>query len=325
MARWSLILVSLLAVGGGYGYLRIQSLDEPLGHGDKSISVNVKPGMRFDQVVQLLEDAEAIRDPLVFSLYARYTKADRGIKAGEYFVDLGWTPKKLLKALREGSLPKQIRVTIPEGFNRWQVADRLSKRGLVDRARFLRRVEREGLEGRLFPETYLFRSDAETDDVINRLLAQFNREIKVILAGRPIDDLDRLINLASLVEKESKHPEDQKKVARVFANRIALGMKLQTDPTCIYGESTYRMKPHPRNCRDPKSRYSTYVIKGLPPTAIANPGRTAIAAVLAPYDGPDAEDLIFFVAKRDGSGTHYFSKTLDQHRRAINKYLRKRK
>ena len=91
-------------------------------------------------------------------------------------------------------------------------------------------------------------------------------------------DVDRLVNLASLVEKESKKPLDQRKVARVFVNRLARKMKLQTDPTCVYGASTYKQVPHPRYCRDPNSRYSTYIIDGLPPTAIANPGRGALVS-----------------------------------------------
>ena len=227
--------------------------------------------------------------------------------------------------MSEGTQPAQTKVTIPEGFNRWQIADLLTRKGLIDRAKFLRRVERENLEGRLFPETYLFRTDTNTDAVLARLTGQFNTVLKSVLGDRKAVDIKRLINVASLVEKESKKPLDQRKVARVFANRIAINMKLQTDPTCVYGESLYTKVPHPRYCKDPNSRYSTYVIKGLPPTPIANPGRTALAAVLNPYDGPGAETLLFFVAKRDGTGTHHFSATHGEHSKAIDRYLRKKR
>lgn len=325
VARLGIVLLVIILALGAYSWVRVQSLDEPLGHGDQSVTVEIKPGMGFNRIVTTLGEAGVLKDPLVFKLYVKWVKADRGIKAGTYVIDLGWTPKRLITALREGTLPAQTRVTIPEGYNRWQIADLLSKKGLIDRVRFLRAVERDNLEGRLFPETYFFGSDATTDEVIARLTGQFDKELKAVLGGKTVTDLNRFINLASLVEKESKHPLDQKKVARVFENRIARKMKLQTDPTCVYGESLYTKVPHPRYCKDPNSRYSTYVIKGLPPTAIANPGRTAMAAVLAPYDGPNADKLLFFVAKRDGTGTHHFSTTYAEHNRAVDRYLRKKK
>ena len=322
------LLVSLLviaALGAGYGVLKIQSLDEPLGHGDKTATVEITQGMGFNAIVDTLERAGVLKDPLTFKLYGKWTKADRGIKAGTYVIDLGWTPKRLLVALREGTLAAQTKITIPEGYNRWQIADLLSRKGLIDRTKFLRRVEAEGLEGRLFPETYMFRTDTTTDAVLARLTGQFKTVLKSVLAGQPATDVNRLVNLASLVEKESKKPLDQRKVARVFANRIAKKMKLQTDPTCVYGESLYTKVPHPRYCKDPNSRYSTYVIHGLPPTPIANPGRTALAAVLNPYDGPRAETLLFFVSKRDGTGTHHFSSNYAEHSKAVDKYLRKKR
>ena len=102
-------------------------------------------------------------------------------------------------------------------------------------------------------------------------------------------------------------------------------MKLQTDPTCVYSETLYRKKPHPRFCKDKSSRYSTYVIRGLPPTPISNPGATAIEAALSPYDGPDASKLLFFVALGDGSGRHRFSHNFSEHRRAVKRYIKTQK
>ena len=187
------LLVVALGVGA-YGYVRMQHLDEPLGHGDKTIAVTIPKGVGFKRVVVILTEAGVLKDPLAFTLYGEWVKADRGIKAGDYVIDLGWTPKKLLVALREGTLPAQTKVTIPEGFNRWQIADLLSKRGLVDRVAFLRRVEREQLEGRLFPETYLFRSDTNTDVVIKRLTGQFHTVLQDLLKGKPVVDVDQAEN-----------------------------------------------------------------------------------------------------------------------------------
>ena len=220
-------------------------------------------------------------------------------------------------------------MTLPEGYNRWQVADALSAAGLVDRAAFLRRVARDGLEGRLFPDTYWFRLGAGDDLVISTLTDRFDAVLAATLKDDPrAADLSkagparhRLLTLASLIEKEARTAHDRPLIARVFENRLARGMKLQTDPTCVYSDEHYTEVPHPRHCRDPNNAYSTYVIPGLPPTPIANPGRASITAALHPTDTPEARALLFFVARRDGSGEHHFSATLDDHEAATRRHL----
>lgn len=332
MARWLVrIGLGLLLVAGAaaaYGWHRMGSLDAPLAAGGGSTVVEITPGMSFAAIVDRLQAEGVVRDPLVFELYGRYLGVGSRLKAGTYAVDLSQTPRELLRALEAGTLPPETRVTIPEGFNRWQIADLLAERGLVERAAFLKRIEREDLEGRLFPDTYRLRPDAGADAVIAALTGRFEAVLAEELARapaarRPTNDAEHreLLILASLVEKEARTARDRRLVARVFHNRLAKGMKLQTDPTCVYDARWYREVPHPRYCKDPENRYSTYVIDGLPPGPIANPGRDALAATLAPADGERAAKLLFFVARRDGSGEHHFSETYAEHQRAVRRYL----
>ncbi|MCB9534713.1 MAG: endolytic transglycosylase MltG [Myxococcales bacterium] len=328
VGRLALVLLLLAGGAAGYGWYRLQSLDRPMGPAG-TVQVEIPKGASFRAVTRILADAGVLDDPLTFELYGRYRNAGHTIKAGVYTVDRAWTPRRLLDELASGALPPQVRVTLPEGLNRWQVADALAEAGLVDRDAFLQRVAREQLEGRLFPDTYDFHPDADLDTVVRRLTRRFDAVLAELTAGRPDAEAlradgperQRLLILASLVEKEARTDRDRPLVARVFENRLARGMKLQTDPTCVYDAALYTQVPHPRYCRDPKNRYSTYVIDGLPPGPIANPGRAALKATLNPALGPEAEKLLFFVARRDGSGEHHFSATLAEHERAVRRHL----
>lgn len=333
--RWliRLTLFALLVAAGAaaYGYHRMQWLDAPLAAEGGTARFEIPPGAGFKAIVARLADEGIVDDPLVFELYGRYREVGTRIKAGRYEVDLTQTPRELLAALEAGTLPPSVRITIPEGHNRWQIADSLAAAGLVDRAEFLARVEREDLEGRLFPDTYELHPDASLDTVIATLTRRFDQIWTAVLAAAPPaarpttpEAIREVLILASLIEKEARTARDRRLVSRVFHNRVARGMKLQTDPTCVYGAEIYREVPHPRFCRDPESRYSTYVIDGLPPGPIANPGRDALAAALAPADDPQAAKLLYFVARRDGTGEHHFSETLAEHQRAVRRYLMKK-
>ncbi len=320
-----LALLILLAGGlGGFGWSYSNAyLDEPMGKGDQHKQVEIPKGATFDSVVRRLAQAGVVHNPRVFRWYGRYKKVGKRIRAGHYSVNMAWTPRQLLDKLEKGVLPPQVKLTIPEGWNRWQIADRLAALGLAKRAAFLKKVEREDLEGRLFPDTYWIRKDATLDEVIRVLTDRSDAIMREILEGRSEYRSPaarrRLLVLASLVEKEARTERDRGLVSRVFHNRLAKGMKLQTDPTCVYGAALYKETPHPRYCKDPESRYSTYVIDGLPPTPIANPGAAAIRATVRPSTGPK---LLYFVARRDGSGEHHFSETHDEHRAAVQRYLK---
>lgn len=327
--KLALIVTIGVLIAGAYGWHRVGTLDRPLSAAGGSADFEIARGATLRDVSQRLAEADIIDDPLVFELYGRLQDAGRHIKAGRYTVDLSQTPRRLLEQIVAGTLPAQVKLTVPEGWNRWEIADRLAALGLADREAFLARVEADGLEGRLFPDTYWMKPDAGVDATVARLTARFDAVWRDVLAEVPPAARPRgapatreALILASLIEKEARTERDRRLVSRVFHNRIAKGMKLQTDPTCVYDVRWYREKPHPRYCRDPQSRYSTYVIDGLPPGPIANPGRAALRAALLPATEPGTERLLFFVAKRDASGEHHFSETLDEHRRAIQRYLK---
>jgi len=335
LIRWLIriglvMLVALLATAG-YGWHRLGGLDRPSGTAEGTVAFEVAPGSGFDRIVEQLHAEGIVSDPLLLRFYGRWTGIGGRLKAGSYTIDRTTTPRALLDMLEAGPETTELRVTIPEGFNRWQIADLLARKGLADRAELLDRIEREDLEGRLFPDTYRFRPDASLDTVVQTLTARFEAVMGRALDAVPADrrpsttaERRRLLVLASLIEKEARTDRDRRLVSRVFQNRLAKGMKLQTDPTCVYDARWYRETPHPRYCRDPKNRYSTYMIKALPPGPIANPGRAAIEAALTPADGPKAAKLLYFVARRDGSGEHHFSETYAEHQRAVNRYLKGR-
>ncbi|MGC6416249.1 MAG: endolytic transglycosylase MltG [Bradymonadia bacterium] len=322
-----LILMTLVCIGAViiYGRFRLGSLDHPISQANGTIDVHIEKGSSFKQTVVALTRSGIIRDSLVFELYARYQGLDREIKAGRYLIPRETTPRQLLEALKRGGLEESVQVTIPEGWNRWQIADRLAKLGLINREQFLNRVRLEGLEGMLFPDTYRFSQKRNTGAVIKRLHHKYLKVWNEILGSKQQpDDLDKLITLASIAQKESGHYDEQQKIVRVFLNRLERGMKLQSDPTCVYSAERYREKPTPSSCRDKKNQYSTYVNRGLPPSPIGNPGRSALQAALNPYAGPDAGSILYFVATRDGERRHHFSKTYKEHKAAIQRYLKGR-
>lgn len=328
LIRLTVVLALILAAAALYSWQRLSALDRPLSPAGGTARFEIPPGAGFKQIIARLHAADIVKDPFAFELYGRYLGVGTRIQAGRYEVDLTQTPRELLAALERGTLAPSLRITIPEGYNRWQIADLLADAGLVDRAAFLARVEADDLEGRLFPDTYELPPDPPLDAVIATLTRRFDAVYADVLAATPpaarpttpAAHRDLLI-LASLVEKEARTERDRRLVSRVFANRLAQGMPLQTDPTCVYDARHYRETPHPRYCRDPQNRYSTYVIDGLPPGPIANPGRAALTAALAPAEGLGAAKLLYFVARRDGTGEHHFSETYAEHQRALRRSL----
>jgi len=327
----ALVVLLLAALGvAGYAWHRVSSyLDAPLGAGGTRL-VTIPEGVTFRGAVAALAEAGVVTDPLVFEWYGRYRGVGRAIKSGMYAIDLSQTPRDLLEKLEDGVLPRRARLTLPEGWNRWQIADRVVALTDADRADFLARVEAEDLEGRLFPDTYFLQPEASAAEVLGVLTRRFDGVWAEVLKGHPDAEKlrrdgaarRRLLTLASLVEKEARTQKDRKLIARVFHNRLAKGMKLQTDPTCVYREDWYTQVPHPRFCRDPANLYSTYLIEGLPPGPIANPGRAALDAALRPADDAASRELLYFVARRDGSGEHVFSRTYEEHQAAVNRYLK---
>ncbi len=331
-ARLKTATAWLTAIGlvlGTWSVLYIRSyLSQPIAEEGGFRTVIIPRGAHFNEIMGRLVSMGVVRNRMIFEYYVRSKGYATELKAGAYQIDLRATPRELLTQLVSGAALEEVSVTVPEGYNRWQIADTLGGLGLVDREAFLAKVEREGLEGRLFPDTYRLGKNWSLDRIVATFTERFDVVYGEVIAGHPqaahlVTPLARahLLTIASLIEKEAQHPDDRRLISRVFHNRLAKKMKLQTDPTCVYGPLIYTRRPTPGLCKDPASTYSTYVIKGLPPTPIANPGRASLEAALYPATGETAAKLLYFVAKRDGSRQHHFSATYDEHRAAVKRHL----
>jgi len=283
-------------------------------------------------IAGLIDDGITPPDPR-WPLAVRVLGFDRCLQAGGHTIAADSTPREVLTTLCEPGERPSITVTIPEGLNRWQTADVLAESGLVDREAFVAatgsadRIAEYGLdaptlEGWLAPETWTFDDPTPLDAVLDRLVTHAMAAQDAAFDGAVIPDgytrYDVLI-LASLVEREARVDAERPRIARVFWNRLDRGMRLQTDPTCVYGPDRYRETPSPRWCRREPNAWSTYAHDGLPPTPIASPRPASIEAVLQPSDEPD---LLFFVAMQDGTGRHAFAATLAEHEANIERYLR---
>lgn len=283
-------------------------------------------------IAGMIDDGVLPADPR-WPVAVRALGFDRCMQSGGHPIPAASTPRAVLAALCDPGVRPTITVTLPEGLNRWQTADRLADAGLVDRDAFVAAtedpatLERLGidaptLEGWLAPETWTFDDPTPLDEVVDRLVSHAQSEHEAAFASGALPDgLDAydVLVLASLVEREAQVDDERPVIARVFLNRIERGMRLQTDPTCVYGPDRYLETPSPRWCRETPNAWSTYANDGLPPTPIASPRRASIEAVLAPADAPD---LLFFVAMRDGTGRHAFAETLREHEANIDRYLR---
>jgi UPF0755 protein len=305
--------------------------------------VEIPSGTAWPGVVDRLVDAGIIDNRWYFEAWARRRGLPNEAKAGDYELTgpVGWW--ELADRLEEGGIEKGVKVTIPEGWTIFHIAERLDRLGLVESTDFLEQARSNSLieelalsgqtvEGFLFPDTYRFDESAGANKIIRRMVGRWREVWRKIAAQHPSEldaikeaykfDRHDLVTLASLVEAESPVIEERSIIARVFYNRLDAGMRLQTDPTCVYGEETYLQEPSPASCKDPTNRYSTYVNDGLPPGPIGNPSRTSLEAAVDPSDSEEAGGYLYFVARQDGSGRHVFSNTYRQHRRAVQKHLK---
>lgn len=339
------LLVLAIVVSGSLGallFLHYQRFEQTLllEEGQTQTMV-IPPNTPWPGVVERVAAAGLVEKELYFDIWGRRSGLSGEVRAGSFELEGPLSLEEFASILRQGGLAGDVQITFPEGLTIFHMADRLEAAGLATRAEFLELVrqpehfgfapELETLEGYLYPDTYRFFQGSSAEQIVERLLGRWqqmsaplfeeHREALQELEERyGLTDHDIVI-LASLIERETGSGDERDMIARVFYNRLDRGMMLQTDPTCVYGEATYLEIPSPARCRDPLNRYSTYVIKGLPPGPIANPSQAAIRAALLPSQSPEAMEYLYFVARRDGSGGHYFSRTYDEHRRAIRRFL----
>jgi UPF0755 protein len=286
--------------------------------------VYIPAGAGLRAIAARLEAAGLVRHRWLFMAAAVLAGQHRALRPGEYALRPGMPLRAMVGALVEGRVVTH-RVTIPEGFTARQIAALLAREGLADEGRFLALVadpdfargaglDAAGLEGFLFPDTYLLTRGLREEEILGQMLARFRQVFGEAEAARARElglSVTAAVTLASIVEREAKRAEERPLVSAVFHNRLRRAMPLQADPTVLYPAAARRIRRLDLRAATP---YNTYIIGGLPPGPIANPGRAALEAALYPA----AADYLYFVARNDGS--HAFSRTLREHARAVRRH-----
>ncbi len=277
---------------------------------------------------KLLESGVIVNDKL-FILFVIKEGWQDDLKAGEYKFEKGLTMSDVANKIVQGDVQLD-KVTIPEGLTVKEIARLLGEKGIVPESEFINETQNKeliedllgpgvnSLEGYLFPETYSYSRSLTSKELITLMVQRFKAVYEPLSSLRNKINLTdtEILTLASIVEKETGAGFERPIISAVFQNRLRIGMKLDSDPTVIYGMgNNYNGNLRKRDLRQ-YTEYNTYVIKGLPPSPIANPGEDSIMAVLNPAD----VKYLYFVSK--GDGTHHFSNSLREHQNAVNKYQR---
>ena len=291
--------------------------------------IEVKRHEPFLALARRLDAAGAIADARLFTLLARVRGDDRRVRSGEYELSGAATGAEVLAALVSGKQRLHL-VTIPEGLTLEEIAAVYERAGFGDAARFRALAQdhdfvarlglpAQHLEGYLFPDTYALESEATPEEIVTRMTARFREVFTPELAQAASEHgltVDQAVTLASIVEKEAAVAEERPRISAVFHNRLRRGMPLQSDPTVLYGVTGGDGRIHATDLAR-ATPYNTYVIPGLPPGPIANPGRASLEAAVRPEAGVSA---LYFVARNDR--THEFNDTLAAHQKAVNRYQR---
>ncbi|MEM8608765.1 MAG: endolytic transglycosylase MltG [Myxococcota bacterium] len=338
------VMTVLLALG--WLFVIYPDSDGPRPEAEEVI-LEVEPGMTLRTLAGELEQAGVIRSRRVWTLYMRLRGLDRDLRQGKIRLRTPMTPEEVARhaTTRLGRI--QVRITIPEGFNRFDIANRLEEFGVCPAEDFLDAtedasllasygVEADNAEGYLFPDTYEFDDQTKPRRVVERMLANWTRRYEEIEEehAESFAELDSwtthdVLTLASIVEKEAALAAERPRIAGVFRNRLSSPKflprkRLQADPTVSYG--CVAEPDEASSCDDfdgaitramlddRDNRYNTYRHSGLPPGPISNPGKAAILAVIE----PERHDYFYFVAR--GAGRHHFSKTLRQHNIAVQRH-----
>jgi len=292
------------------------------------LELAIEPGTTPRGVARDVIAAGIDTDARLLYAWFRLSGQDRLIKAGNYEIPAGTTPRQLLQKLVRGEEALRA-VTLVEGWTFRQVRQALARedqlkpdtKGLADDA-VMAKLERPGVpaEGRFFPDTYTYAKGSSDLAVLRRAMHAMDRRLEAAWAQRsadtPLRSADEALILASIVEKETGRPSDRAQIAGVFSNRLKAGMLLQTDPTVIYGLGEKFDGNLRRRDLLADTPWNTYTRAGLPPTPIAMPGKASLIAAVQPQQ----TNALYFVAK--GDGTSHFSPTLDEHNRAVNRYQR---
>jgi UPF0755 protein len=332
MLRRLILVIVLLATGLVGALLALSNWTrQPLVIPSQGLIFEVEKGDSLGRIARRLEDAGVLRHPLLFKLLARASGADARLRRGEYRLSSGITPVQLLTMLEKGDTVRYL-VTLPEGIRLSDALALLANSDALtallagpDDPRLLTLVAPEKTaEGFFLPETYQYqRGDSDLD-----ILREAHRMMREALADAwgqrdeslPYNSPYEALIMASIIEKETGLASERPLIAGVFVRRLQRGMRLQTDPTVIYGlGETFDGNLQRMHLRDESNPYNTYRHDGLPPGPIALPGRKALQAAVQPAAG----DALYFVARGDGS--HQFSASLAEHEEAVRAYQLKRR
>lgn len=293
-----------------------------------TVEVYVPSGTGYRQALRLFREKGLIRSELPMIALGRLTGVEKSLQPGLYRIQEGSSPLDVFNKIRNGDT-ETLALTIPEGYSVEQIAMAVETAGIAPSDEFLRAARDEKLaaeldiparsfEGFLFPDTYNVPFGTTADELIKIMVAGFRTAFRPELEQRLQETgmtLLEMVTLASIVEKETGKDFERPLIAAVFLNRLKKGMRLESDPTILYGVRPLG-EPIRRSEIKRRTPYNTYVIKGLPPGPIANPGLASMEAVLYPEDA----DYLYFVAQKDG--THKFSTSLSDHNRAVRQYRR---
>ena len=324
--RFFFVLILTLMLGAvGTGYLW---LNHPLDLPSATVDVSIEPGVSAREVANTVAQAGVSVDPLLLHAWFRLSGQSRQIRAGSYELDRAATPISLLQKLVRGEEALRS-VTLVEGWTFSQVREALRKADqlkpdsqTLSTSDLMAQLGQPGVpaEGHFFPDTYTYSKGSSDLAVLKRAMLAMDKRLAAAWAQRdprsPLVNPEQALVLASIVEKETGTPKDRSTIAAVFSNRLAIGMRLQTDPSVIYGlgetfDGNLRKKDLLAD-----SPWNTYTRAGLPPTPIAMPGKASLLAAVQPAPSK----ALYFVAKGDGNS--HFSNSLDEHNRAVNKYQR---
>ncbi|MWJ26782.1 endolytic transglycosylase MltG [Halomonas sp. ZH2S] len=321
--------VAGIAAFGGYRYWQ-DRLDEPLAL-DAPYLYEVSPGAGFHQVVGELAEQEIIEGVWAYRLLSRLEpETVPRLRVGEYQLEPGMNGRELMVLLGSDQVVTYS-LTVPEGWTFRQMRSLLNAAPKLDKrtaemsdAEVMALLGREGEhpEGWFFPDTYRYHKGVSDVELLRQSLQRMETVLEQVWAERQddltIDSPYEALIMASLIERETGAAQERREIAGVFKRRMEKGMRLQTDPTVIYGMGERYEGSITRADLRQATPYNTYVIDGMPPTPIAMPGRAALEAAVNPLPG----ETLYFVAR--GDGTHHFSRTLREHNNAVNRYIRNR-
>ncbi len=304
--------------------------DQPAGFDAKKTVVNIPSGQSFKVTTDILFKAGIIKSPFKFNMVARLKGYDKQLKAGEYVLAASMPPIKILEKLVKGEV-KLYKLTIPEGLNIYQIAELVAQADLAEQAVFIETatdaafarklgIAGDTFEGYLYPETYYFPKNVSADTIVSAMVKRFRLVYKPEweVRGQALGfSTHQVVTLASIIEKETGAPFERPLISSVFHNRLKKKMRLESDPTVIYGLENFDGNLN-RKHLETRTPYNTYRIRALPPGPISNPGSASLEAALYPAD----TKYIYFVSKKNN--THQFSTNLIDHNQAVRKYQLRR-